>query len=350
MRRCSHAPQARFLCLLACFTVVISTPAIAQKTDVVLLTNGDRVTGEVKQLLRAKLKLDTDPMGVVSISWQDVQHVTSDELFEIELSSGERYLGVVQPSTRDGYITLDLDAGPAEVRRDAIVRLTPIKESFWSRFDGSVDLGVSYLQQNHQFDYTLGAKVKYVEANYSVTLDVNSLLRFQDSVSNTNRQDATLSYARSFGEEGWFWTALGAVESNAELSLDARGTVGAGIGSFFIETNRFRFATWAGAGYIRERYVDQSAGNAGAGIVELLFEFFTEAERDTDISASFYTLPVFTQAGRVRLEGNAVAKQELFKDFFFKFRIFGSYDSQPPTAGETNKSDFGVTTSLGWTF
>ena len=38
-----------------------------EKTDVVILKNGDRITGEIKKLDRGKLKLKTDDMSTVYI-------------------------------------------------------------------------------------------------------------------------------------------------------------------------------------------------------------------------------------------------------------------------------------------
>ena len=42
------------------------------KTDVVRLKNGDRITGEIKELERGKLTVKTDSMGTLSIELKDV--------------------------------------------------------------------------------------------------------------------------------------------------------------------------------------------------------------------------------------------------------------------------------------
>ncbi|HMB58401.1 MAG TPA: hypothetical protein VKN35_00685, partial [Xanthomonadales bacterium] len=68
----------RKLCLILLF-LAISAPAFsAPKTDVIYLKNGDRVTGEIKQLFRGKLELKTDHMGTVLIDWVDIQEVVSE--------------------------------------------------------------------------------------------------------------------------------------------------------------------------------------------------------------------------------------------------------------------------------
>ena len=41
-------------------------------------------------------------------------------------------------------------------------------------------------------------------------------------------------------------------------------------------------------------------------------------------------------------------RREIFSDFFFDLSFYESYDSDPPTEGET--SDYGFVTSLGYKF
>ena len=42
----------------------------APKTDVVILVNGDRITGEVKALEKGILSYSTDSIGTISIEWE----------------------------------------------------------------------------------------------------------------------------------------------------------------------------------------------------------------------------------------------------------------------------------------
>ena len=43
------------------------------------------------------------------------------------------------------------------------------------------------------------------------------------------------------------------------------------------------------------------------------------------------------------------AKYEFVDDLFFELRVYGSYDSKPPTE-DVEQSDYGFTTSLGYSF
>ena len=87
------------------------------------------------------------------------------------------------------------------------------------------------------------------------------------------------------------------------------------------------------------------------GIVATMFDFFIDAERKSDITAGrgrhSELHAVRASPDRIETRGK---RHEFFKDFFFKLSLLNSFDSKPPTEGTTNKNDFAVTTSLGWSF
>ena len=53
------------------FLAILLAPQVglAQKTDVVYLTNGDRITGKVSEMTQGQMKFETDTMGYVYIRW-----------------------------------------------------------------------------------------------------------------------------------------------------------------------------------------------------------------------------------------------------------------------------------------
>jgi hypothetical protein len=326
-----------------------ANPAHAQKTDVLVLSNGDHITGEIKELTRGKVRLKTDPMGTVYIKWQDIVSITSDKVFEVELESGQKFFGSIQPSSESGQDEIVTGQADVGVRHLAVVRVTPIKDSFWSRLDGSIDLGLSFLQQNTQFDYNLGAEVKHRAENSFTSFKISSIVRLQNETETTNRQSITLGHVQSFAPK-WFWTGLGAFDANAELSLDGRASAGGGAGRWFVQTNKINLLTWGGVLYAYEQFQEQDGDHVLNGIVATMFDFFIDAERKSDITAGIDVIPSFTQSGRVRIEAKLEGRHEFFKDFFFKLSLLNSFDSKPPTEGTTNKNDFAVTTSLGWSF
>ena len=57
------------------FTLLFNIASFAQKTDVVTLLNGDKITGEVKYLRVGILTYKTDNMETVSIQWNKIKSI-----------------------------------------------------------------------------------------------------------------------------------------------------------------------------------------------------------------------------------------------------------------------------------
>src|SRR5512135_3033496 len=104
-RRPRIAPWPATLGLFAWFAL-LPGPLCAQKTDVIVLTNGDRLTGEIKGVSHGKLDYLTDDAGRPSIEWEKVARVTSVHSFEVEVRSGLKYFGRLAPSDRDGALVV----------------------------------------------------------------------------------------------------------------------------------------------------------------------------------------------------------------------------------------------------
>src|SRR6187402_1924010 len=77
------------------FICLIGTPAYAQKTDVITLANGDRITGEIISLSKGRLELKTDDVGTINIEWDNIVIISSPRFFEVETTDGRRLLGTI---------------------------------------------------------------------------------------------------------------------------------------------------------------------------------------------------------------------------------------------------------------
>jgi hypothetical protein len=58
--------------------------------------------------------------------------------------------------------------------------------------------------------------------------------------------------------------------------------------------------------------------------------------------------PSMTNHGRVRSTFDSSLYLDLVGDLYFRLGLYHNYDSRPPT--DTPKIDYGVTTSIGWSF
>ena len=123
--------------------LLAASPALAAKTDVVVLRNGDRLTGEVQQLERGRLQLKTDDLGTVEIEWDKVVSVAAAAPFDVDDLHGSRYMGALVPGPVAGQVLIVWAGRTDTVELSTLVRMRRLEKSRWKRLDGSLDVGAS---------------------------------------------------------------------------------------------------------------------------------------------------------------------------------------------------------------
>jgi len=328
-------------------------PAVAApKTDVVVLANGDRLTGEIKSLEQNRLKLSTDHMGTVYIEWDKIARVQSDQYLLLEREDGLRYYGQLKPGTEDGRLQVDRGdarATPENVAMASVVRAVPIEGGeFIDRLDGYVSAGLDIAKANDRrsMDFAGGLSSRTREREWA--LDGSMNLTDDDSGETSERYDAQFQY-RQFRELRDFYMTFAGLSRNTELDLNLRTMLGAGYGRYFVQTNTADWVGGLGLAYSNEHYTGSEKFNSVEAVFYTQFSVFRYDFPETDIGGTLSLLPSLTKSGRYRSEADLHAKYEFVDDLYFELRLWGSFDSEPPTEGAT-KSDYGLVTSLGYSF
>jgi hypothetical protein len=312
-----------------------------------VISNGDHFTGEVKSLDRGRLKLNTDNAGDIYIEWDKIRRVVSSAQFDIETVSGHHELGSLRSTEQDVKLHVIGAQDSAALDFGSVVRITPLKTTFWGKIDGSVDVGTSFALANHLSQFNTAASATYRERKYSLGMATNSTLIHQDNVPDTRRGSLGLTYARFFDNR---WQAQGAVrfERNDQLGLDLRASADGGVGRFLLQSNSALLDVGAGLSGNRERRADGSSTFNLEAILTTDYSSFVYDSPKVNVDAYLRLYPSLSTWGRLRLEASAVAKREVVKDLFVGLNGVESYDNQPPE-GVTN-TDWNLYLSLGWTF
>lgn len=105
-----------------------------------------------------------------------------------------------------------------------------------------------------------------------------------------------------------------------------------------------------GAIFNREKFTDQTVFVSNAEAVAALdvqtFQFDSPV---LDISGRAALFPSMTTLGRFRVQTSANAKIEIVKNLYWSLSVYDNFDSQPPSETD-RRNDFGINSSLGWTF
>lgn len=334
------------LLLLGLITAMAS-PAWAQKTDVVTLVNGDRLTCEVKLLDQGQLQVSTDDLGTVNIEWDNVAAVKAARTFRVETATGLRLLGQLATS-RAGSLDVVAETGTISLDLNSVVYITPIASGFWSKLDGSLDLGASYTQSSGVAQYNFNTSVTYRRANLQVTASGSSYFTYQENAEDSSRHAAQLFISRLLKTRS-LWLVQGGFERNRDLGYDLRSTASAGLGQYLVRSNRAIFGVGGGLSVNQELPVDGDAVENLEAMLSVRQSYFTYDYPKTTMSLATDFYPSLSQWGRVRVELNSSIKREVIHDFTVGFTVYDSYDNRPPTA-EARKNDVGLTLTIGWTF
>jgi hypothetical protein len=323
----------------------------APKTDVVILENGDRLTGEVKGLDRGKLSFNTDATGTIAIEWARLRSVESRQILQVELTSGMRYTGQSLSPSVPGKLRVAPPSGgaPDEFDLAQVVRVDPIEQgTLVARLDGYLTAGYGYTKANDLQTLTVTGGLSHRAESVVRSLDGSMTSTTQDTVEDSNRFDVTGNVRWLLANRRFYQGFLG-FAGNDELGLDLRTSIGGAFGKYLVQSSRQEWAIVAGLGAIREDFFTQPISESLEAIVGTEYAFFRFDDPEANLDASLYVLPSLTESGRVRSEAKLRSRYEIIDDLFFEITLYGSYDTDADEEADT-KSDYGLTTSLGYSF
>jgi hypothetical protein len=337
---------SRLLCAL--LLVACSATAWAAKTDVVLLKNGDRVTGEVKGLERGKLTLSTDSMGTVFIDWVEIEEIFSSTGQAIELTNGQRFYGPLAKGEDDEMMMVRTEQGSVGVSTQDIVNMYPVEAGFWDRLDVSADLGFSWDKGSNVGKYTLGVSTELRNPRYVSRASFNTEITTQQGRDDTSR--ATLDALHLvFRQNKRYHAFFGNLENNDELGVDLRVLAGAGYGAVPIRSQQNWLSVGAGLAVNHEIPVEGDAETNLEAVGMLTYDYFKYSDPERSLRSNLRVFPSLTDAGRWRATFDTDFRLELVSDLFWKLTFYASYDSDPLST-EGASSDYGATSSLGYKF
>ena len=334
-----------FINLLLALTVIAKNV-----DDVVVLKNGDRLTGEIKGLQSGELRFKSDYMAEsVRLDWSRVERLESKSTFMIWLVDGKLVTDVIRllPSNSDDVANFVI-GNSARVHQLDVIRITPAGRHFWKRLEGSIDFGFSFTSGNDQYQTNLAATTTYRTGDHSFTASLDSSFSGQTEGDSLTRNQFSFDYRKQLARR-WYVGGLFDLLHSDQQSLDLRTTVGALAGRNVVQTENTRLSLFAGIAGTREHY-SESIGRPRTTNADAIAgaDFATFRFNRTDIRSRFSLFPSLTTPGRMRLQGTSDLRIKIVKDLWWGFHVYENFDSKPPVRAD--KNDLGVSTSLGWKF
>ena len=371
---------------LLCTLMLWSTQGWSHaKTDLITVANGDQITGAVNAMSAGKLSVSTSYAGTVNIKWREVKQIESRYLYEIRLDDGERIYGRFTTNTTENQLTLRVSGQYRQVDIDDIVEVRSIEEELADKLDLQLSSTITADPDNKTL-------VLFASGTYDVRGGRTNFSARVDDTRNTQNDKTTSSNASSLQISREFWRERGTAQSfrvlnarydtNDELNIDHRGSLGFGLGRYLINDLGHELGVSAGVQATQEwrgRCDDQVTSNSVLAVVqsdddeedededkprkslercadaELFLNFkwhlYSFQKRDMDIFVTGATYPSLTDWGRVRGDLNLIINWELFNNFYWTVNLRTEVDNAGDREDDTyGNSDYTLSTGVSWKY
>ena len=319
------------------------------KDDVVVMKNGDRMTGEIKSLKQGELLFSASYMvDAVRLDWSKVARLESKDSYLISMANGYQFteqFKLEDSGTDNFYIG---PSGVVKVSQMSVVRILPIENDFWQQIEGSINFGLSFTSGNDQYDAFLSGNASYRRGASELSASFDTSFSGQPQGTKQARKQLTFGYRRQFAPR-WFAGGLVDLLQSDQQQLDLRLTGGGLIGRNLLVSERTRFSVLGGLAVNREKYSVAPAQDWKTNIDAFTgVDFTTFRFSSTNITTGLVVFPSLSTPGRLRTQLKSDLNIKIAKDFWWGVHVYENFDSKPPIRAD--KNDLSISTTIGWKF
>jgi len=354
--------------------IVFLGMAASVLADQVTLKNGDRLSGKIVKSDGKTLVLHTDFAGDVTLEFNAITQITTDEQLHVTTSDKKTLVGPV--TTRDGKIevatktagTVEVPPGNvALIRNDAEQAAYDklLHPGLLHGWNGGVNLGFSLARGNSQTS-NLALAINAVRPTendkttiYLTSIDTQNDLASPSTVANLItgglRYDHNLN-PRVFGFVGADFM------SNALQELDLRGVYGGGLGYHAVKSDNTVVDFLAGLNYTHETYsngpevipVTVPPTFTSFGVTHRFLaltlgeELMHKVGKSTVVTEKLYFFPDLSNTGEYRGTFDLGTVTKISKWLGWQNQFGDIYVSNPPEGAK--KNDLILTTGLNFSF
>ena len=339
-------------------TLLVCLPLLArEKTDLLVMKNGDRLTGEIKGLDQGVLYVSFDYiLGTSSVQWSKVAHLESKQLFIVKTQDGSVYTGTLSTAETEEKRPIKIEVTESMqkqtvIPRTQIVKMGETSDKFWERFNGAINSGIIYSKGNQNTQYSLGADVDYLRERWSTDASLNSTLSASSGASSAaTRNQLNLEGMHLLPWKNYFYAGIASFLQSSEQDIRVQTNLGGGIGRYLKNTNHASIALIGGLAWQSTNYKQLAlpvpTQNVAAALIAAQVKLFRFNKTNLDVTATAF--PALSEPGRIYFNTNVTYYIKITSDLSWNVSFYGNWDNQPPA--NFSGSDYGTSSGLSYTF
>jgi hypothetical protein len=329
---------------------LIAGHSLYAQIDSLVMKTGEILVGEVKELKRGVIIIETDYSDSdFQVEWDKVDYINTERFYIITMSNGNRYHGPLKTSDSPEKVLIqDEDEGDVTVNLIDIVYLKSVEGNFLSRIDLLMSIGYSLTKANESHQVSARINAGYLSNKIGVDLYFNAVRTIQTPDSTTIRTARTeggLGF-KFFIYKDWFALAGTELLQSTEQKLNLRAVTRGGFGNYLVNTNRMYFVLAGGAAWNYEDYSDPAINDRNSAEAFAALEYNIFDIGDLDLKTNLTGYPSLTESGRFRTDFSFDLKYEFPLDFFINLGFTLNYDNQPVEGA--SETDYVLQTTFGW--
>jgi hypothetical protein len=344
------------LALIAAALVLVPALFAREKTDVLIMKNGDRMTCQIKGLDSGVLYVSFDYIdGTAFVEWAKVARLESDQLFIVKTEDGSVYTGKLRTAASPAGEPVKIEVfEPPEssvvLESPQVVSIIETSEKFWRRFNGEVSFGVIFSKGNESTQYSFGSQTVYLRERWSAAANFSSTLSSSTGASASTYNSLGLSGTRLLPWNKYFYSGLADFLQSSAQGITLQTSVGGGLGRYLKNTNRSKISVLGGVSWQSTSYrpslVPVARQNLAAALIATDIKVFKFDKTNLDVNATVF--PALSEPGRFRFNTNATYYIKLISNLSWNVSFYGNWDNKPPPG--FSGSDYGSSAGLSWTF
>ena len=335
---------------------------VHSKADQVTVENGDRVSGNIVKSDRNSMTMKTEFFGEVTIPWDAIREIISDQELFVTAANGQVLVGTVSTTGSSLQVRISqADTVPVEMAVVENLRSQAEQDAYEAEIERLRDPGL--------LDFWSG----YIDGGFSFSggnVDTSAISTSMRTRRSTQRDRisiyATTLFAQN-GNSGVTETTANAIRGGTRYEvtvsdrlftfgfldlefdefqdLDLRSVLGGGLGWHVQDTDRTVFDVFSGGSFNQEFFTSETRRSGELVLGQDLTYRLVESTR---LSERFSFFPNLSNTGEYRLQFDATLTTDLAKWLAWHFTISNRFLSNPVPG--VKKNDVLITAGVRFSF